>query len=857
MSTIVRELITRLGFTTDQREFNKYDSLLKKLRDGADKAAKKAASTEAQRIQQLARSEAAVARLQATQAKAVQEAQKREVQLEALRQRNRKRAERHARAQDRQDKTAARSELRHEAQLDGVRRRNSDAQRRRDASMAQLQAVNQQRLLRNLQIRTNASRRSDQLAAASAQRLANNQLRFDNSIQAQRQRNHAQNQRNSVALLAANQRLASATLNAQHRQAMNANRLAAFDQRQSAMRRMELLRESALRQRMRIERRSSVGRSSGGGMGDTLGAAAGGAGLGLGIASAAQRIDEMSTYSTRLNSQFDPSRAVSRDAELQRIAELAGVKASTIGDVAYKTMRSASSIGIKGMSQERALGLTESVGLGAALSGSSAEATNAALIQLFQGIESNRLGGEELRSVMEQTPELARAIMTSGGYKDLGAFRKASKAGDITGKVVVEALEKALPELRARAGEIPITFSRTFSQLSTRLNYFLLDAQKAADITGKFNEALLDFATTVEKKVREIVANMGGWQVAVEKLVAVIAGAAIPIIVRLAGTILMYLGPLALLAAPLTLIFSSLMEFARKYPEEYAKGMDKIKSALGNLVDSVLYAMGARLKPFDASSKKQIGKVSLEDRGNGIVAYKGKEFRSDDAALSQAIFNDNPGMAEQVAKNGGRVRITKGDKLIAELQTLPGGKVAESTWGATLELAAKAMQSLADWITTDGKSLFERTASELSTLVGYVRKIMEYAGIQVAADTKPTAFQTINSGVMDINKGNLGEGYKKINDQVWQSTLEYLTGRSESNPMAAKEVAAMGVNGNTDRLSINQLNIEMRVQEAATKEAFIKAAGGATLEGIKQATERRASSPVGVFPIENTSRPVQ
>lgn len=853
---IVRELITRLGFTTDQREFNKYDRLLKSLRDGADKAAKKAASTEAQRIQQLARSEAAVARLQATQAKAIQEAQKREAQVEAIRQRNRERAERHARSQERQERTAARAELRHEAQLDGARRRNSDAQRRRDAAQAQMHAVNQQRLLRNLQIRSNAARRSDQMAAASAQRLANAQTRFDTSIQAQRQRNHAQNQRNAVALLAANQRVATATLNAQHRQAMNSARQAAFDQRQAAMRRMELLRESALRQRMRNDRRSTVATSGMGG-GGVMGAAAGGAGLGFGLLSAGQRVDEMSTYSTRLNSQFDPSRSTSRDAELQRIAELAGVKASTIGDVAYKTMRSASSIGIQGMTQERALAATEAVGLGAALSGSSAMATDAALIQLFQGVESNRLGGEELRSVMEQTPELARAIMTSGGYKDLGEFRKASKAGEVTGRVVIEALEKALPELRARAGQIPITFSRTFAQLSTRLNYFLLDAQKAANITGKFNEAILNFATSVEKKVREIVANMGGWEIAVEKLVAVIAGVAIPIIARLAGTILMYLGPLALLAAPLTLVFSSLMEFARKYPEEYAKGMEKIKGALGNLVDSVLYAMGARLKPFDASSKKQIGKVSLEDRGNGVVAYKGKEFRSDDAALSQAIFSDNPGMAEQVAKNGGRVRISKGGKLIAELQTLPGGQQAESTWITTLELAAKAMQALADWITTDGKSLLERTVTELTVISGFVRRIMEFAGIQAAGNAKPTAFQTIDSGVRDINSGNFSLGYDKIKDQVWQSTLEYLTGRDEYNPMAAKEVAAMGVGGNTDRISINQLHVEMQVKEAATKEAFIKAAGGATLEGIKQATERRANSAIGVFPIENTSRPTQ
>ncbi|NEM18953.1 hypothetical protein G3V96_29985, partial [Escherichia coli] len=140
--------------------------------------------------------------------------------------------------------------------------------------------------------------------------------------------------------------------------------------------------------------------------------------------------------------------------------------------------------------------------------------------------------------------------------------------------------------------------------LSNKLNFFLLDVQNAANVTGKFNDAVIKFADAVEKKVRQLVANMGGWEVATEKLVAIIAGTAIPVIIRLGMTILSYLGPVALLAGPLILVFSSMMEFARKYPEQWATAMTKISAAFEYMFDSILYAFGARLRPFQDTKKQ-------------------------------------------------------------------------------------------------------------------------------------------------------------------------------------------------------------------------------------------------------------
>ena len=59
--------------------------------------------------------------------------------------------------------------------------------------------------------------------------------------------------------------------------------------------------------------------------------------------------------------------------------------------------------------------LTETVSKAVAISGASAEAADAALVQFGQALASGTLRGEELNSVMEQTPALAKAIAKGMG----------------------------------------------------------------------------------------------------------------------------------------------------------------------------------------------------------------------------------------------------------------------------------------------------------------------------------------------------------------------------------------------------------------------------------------------------------
>jgi tape measure domain-containing protein len=878
---IVRELITRLGFKTDQREADKYERLLNKLRAGADKAATKAASDETKRLQQLARAEAATARMRGAQAKAIQEAQKREAQLEAQRQAARQRQERFDRSQERFKATAARSEQRHLQQLNSARIRNDDMARRRAQQTQQMNDRNDQRSLRAIQVRLNAQRRADQMHRASAMRISQAavsastrlaQLQSRHAAQqiAQGARLHGVQMRNAATQRQAQQRLQDTILNGQHRQQMNAARMAAFDARQAALRRAEILRENNLRAAGR--RRSSVGRrGEGGGLGGAFGGALG-VGVGaLGVADAAGRIDSMTAVNTRMDMVFDPAQATSRNARLQQVALNTGVNKSVLGDIAYKTMRAKDSIGMGDLTQERVLNIAEAVGTDAAMSGSSPEATNAALIQLFQGIESDRLGGQELNSVREQLPTVARTLMKQLGFTNMGQLRaKAAEKGvgkGLTGKMVLGALEASYPEVAEKQKHIPMTFARSLNKASEMWNFFLLDIEKGAHLTKQFDTVLIGLVGTLFDGIKRIVVSLGGWQRAANVLIAIVGGALIPLMIKLGASFLAWMGPLALLALPLSLLFDSLLEFARKYPEEWKAGTDKMKEALGNLVDSILYAMGARLKPFQNSNAQPLGAVSLTNKGNGVVAYNGKEYKTDDAALGQAILADHPEWAEKFKESGGRIRVSTGGKFTNELQTLKGGEAAMGLdWGSIIGKVAENIQKLADWFQGEGKTKADDALKQLTRI----------------GDLLSDFLRLINGGgsVSSPNGANFADALRRLGSDNSLSTglglgpfisamtssglgaiqdgLHRMTGEDKNNLyLANQSTSANGATGTWGSTSIDKVEVNVHMPQKPTEESFIKNIGNNTRKALNSATGGGQSAPLGMFPIENTSRPVE
>ncbi|EPJ8884566.1 tape measure protein, partial [Acinetobacter baumannii] len=100
--------------------------------------------------------------------------------------------------------------------------------------------------------------------------------------------------------------------------------------------------------------------------------------------------------------------------------------------------------------------LTETVSKAVAISGASAEAADAALVQFGQALASGTLRGEELNSVMEQTPALAKAIAKGMGIT-VGELRSVAAEGKITSQEIVKALKNVQDEVDALFAKTDIT----------------------------------------------------------------------------------------------------------------------------------------------------------------------------------------------------------------------------------------------------------------------------------------------------------------------------------------------------------------------------------------------------------------
>lgn len=126
----------------------------------------------------------------------------------------------------------------------------------------------------------------------------------------------------------------------------------------------------------------------------------------------------------------------------------------------------------------QALDLTESINQAVQLSGASAQASDAALTQLIQGLQGGVLRGEEFNSVMEQSPRLARALADGLGVTT-GELRKMANEGRLTSEVVIGALKSQADTLKSEFETLPPTVGRAVQNLATSWTIYVGEADKA------------------------------------------------------------------------------------------------------------------------------------------------------------------------------------------------------------------------------------------------------------------------------------------------------------------------------------------------------------------------------------------
>lgn len=195
------------------------------------------------------------------------------------------------------------------------------------------------------------------------------------------------------------------------------------------------------------------------------------------VGAAVSKMDAFSGYENRLKlvttSQTELNQAMN---DTFRIAQASRQDWDSVVQVYQRFSDNAKTLGID---MKKTAEVTETVAKAVAISGASAASAEAALTQFGQALASGVLRGEELNSVMEQTPGLSKAIAQGMGIT-IGQLRSVAAEGKITSEVLINALTKSKDSVDELFGKTSMTIGQSMTYLNNEVTKFVGEAGKGS-----------------------------------------------------------------------------------------------------------------------------------------------------------------------------------------------------------------------------------------------------------------------------------------------------------------------------------------------------------------------------------------
>lgn len=171
----------------------------------------------------------------------------------------------------------------------------------------------------------------------------------------------------------------------------------------------------------------------------------------------AEAADQQSTLNARINMMND---GLQSTAELQRmIYQSAQNSRGSYNDTANMVGKFGTLAPDAFSSSAEIVNFAEQINKHLTLSGASQAGGEAAILQLTQALGSGALRGEELNSILEQTPTIAQTIAEYMGV-NISKMRELASVGAITAEVVKNALLSSAEETNAKFEQMPMTFAQ-------------------------------------------------------------------------------------------------------------------------------------------------------------------------------------------------------------------------------------------------------------------------------------------------------------------------------------------------------------------------------------------------------------
>lgn len=175
--------------------------------------------------------------------------------------------------------------------------------------------------------------------------------------------------------------------------------------------------------------------------------------------------DQLASTKARLNLIVDDGGSVS-ELEQKIMASAQRSRASY-----FDTANAIASMGANAKSafsgNDELIGFMEQVNKQFIIGGATAQGQSAAMLQLTQAMGAGALRGEELNSILENAPGIARAIEQYMGVAE-GSIKKYAEKGLISAEVVKNAMFAAADETNAKFETMPMTWGQIWTSMQNK-----------------------------------------------------------------------------------------------------------------------------------------------------------------------------------------------------------------------------------------------------------------------------------------------------------------------------------------------------------------------------------------------------
>ncbi len=241
-------------------------------------------------------------------------------------------------------------------------------------------------------------------------------------------------------------------------------------------------------------------RGAGAGMGQFGGLLVRGGAVGIGLEVGRQALEKLQTAFTAIKEGIPAAGDAFKQvtARLQNVTDNASLTAAAyqrLMNVAAQTGTSVQdsvgaftrfSVAAKdiGATSQQVLDLVAGIQKFGVVSGVSGQEAASATTQLAQALASGKFQGDELRSVMENMPQLAQALARELGV-GVGQLRQMGADGKLTADVVFPALLRAVSDVDSRFQQMPVTTERAWSAVKVAMDNLLAQADAYLGLSGR------------------------------------------------------------------------------------------------------------------------------------------------------------------------------------------------------------------------------------------------------------------------------------------------------------------------------------------------------------------------------------